>query len=126
MNQAPEWALLGSLDVETGEFPMGGTAASRAGARVASSKLWTGGAGMLACFPFAPNAYAGSRRVVPPLPPLLGLGAARRGGYGPCPEFSPGAQDRLTLGQMLFAQETYPTSDPKDYRLGNCYFHQDL
>jgi len=49
-----------------------------------------------------------------------------RAGAIPCPEFSPEAQDRLTLGQMLFAQETYPTSDPKDYRLGNCYFHQDL
>jgi len=51
---------------------------------------------------------------------------ARRVGDDPCQEFSPGAQDRLTLGQVLFAQETYPTSDPKDYRLGNCYFHQDL
>lgn len=66
------------------------------------------------------------RRVVPPLPPLRELGTARRVGDDPCPEFSPGAQDRLTLGQVLFAQETYPTSDPKDYRLGNCYFHQDL
>lgn len=81
---------------------------------------------MLACFPFAPNAHSGSRRVVPPIHRLPGLRTARRGGYVPCPEFSPGAQDRLTLGQMLFAQETYPTSDPKDYRLGNCYFHQDL
>lgn len=111
---------------------MGGTAASRVEARVASSKLWTGGAGMLACFPFAPNASSEPRRVVPPHPPLTPCGAggkggaARRAGDDPCPEFSPGAQDRLTLGQVLFAQETYPTSDPKDYRLGNCYFHQDL
>jgi len=108
---------------------MGGTAASRVGARVASSRLVTGGAGMLTCFPFAPNASSGT----PPsgsallAPPCGGaIGAARRAGDDPCPVFSPGAQDRLTLGQALFAQETYPASDPKDYRLGNCYFHQDL
>jgi hypothetical protein len=105
---------------------MGGTTASRVEARVASSKLWTGGAGMLARFPFAPNASSEPRRVVPPLAPSRVLGWARRVGDDPCPDFSPGAQDRLTLGQVLFAQETYPTSDPKDYRLGNCYFHQDL
>lgn len=82
---------------------------------------------MLACFPFAPNASSETPPGGPaPSLPCGSSGAARRVGDDPCPEFSPGAQDRLTLGQVLFAQETYPTSDPKDYRLGNCYFHQDL
>lgn len=81
---------------------------------------------MLACFPFAPNVPSESHRVVPRLSPLAGAKAGLDRWELTLSRFSPGAQDRLTLGQMLFAQETYPASDPKDYRLGNCYFHQDL
>lgn len=62
---------------------------------------------------FRPQCALVNRRLDPPHPALWAFRADRRVSGGPCQEFPPGAQNRLTLGQILLPRKPTPRLTPR-------------